>query len=124
MTIIQAYIYRTFLRAIRVNMMAPVNTIMNITQIAIGIAMGFGLDGRGIAVAFPARERYFLFSTASRLATKPTRPPTQWAPDAVSPWVKRRGPEADHSPPFSAEVKNVELYVHTPYFFMACCLII
>jgi hypothetical protein len=34
------------------------------------------------------------------------QPFTQWQSEAVSPWVKQQGREADHSPPSSAEVKN------------------
>jgi hypothetical protein len=37
----------------------------------------------------------------------PTQPPSQWAQGAVSPGVKRQGRDADHSPPTSAEVKNM-----------------
>jgi hypothetical protein len=34
--------------------------------------------------------------------------------------VKRQGPEADHSPPTSAEVKKMWIYTSTPiYVFMA-----
>jgi hypothetical protein len=43
-----------------------------------------------------------LFSTAFRPALEPTQPPIQWVPG-----VNRPGREADHSPPCSAEVKNV-----------------
>jgi hypothetical protein len=32
--------------------------------------------------------------------------PIQWVPGAISPGVKQLGHEADHSPQFSAEVKN------------------
>jgi hypothetical protein len=42
-----------------------------------------------------------LYSTASRTALGPIRPPTQWTPG-----VKRPGYEADHSPPSNIEVKN------------------
>jgi hypothetical protein len=57
----------------------------------------------------------FLFTTASRMALGPTQPPIQWAPGALSLWVKRPGSEADHSFPSSAEVKEwVELYLHSP----------
>jgi hypothetical protein len=36
-------------------------------------------------------------------------------PGALSPEVKRPGPEADYSPPTSAEVKiKVDLYIHSP----------
>jgi len=51
----------------------------------------------------------FLFTTASRPALGPTQPPIQWVPG-----VNRSGCEADHSPPFSAEVKNVLCYTSTP----------
>jgi hypothetical protein len=37
------------------------------------------------------------------------------------PEVKRPGREADHSPPISAEVKKMDLYIHSP--FMAQSLI-
>jgi hypothetical protein len=50
--------------------------------------------------------------------------PTQWVPRALTPWVKRPGREADHSPPSSVEVKNVWSYTYTsPYVFMAWCLV-
>jgi hypothetical protein len=44
-----------------------VNAIMNIgvEQNAVGIAIGFWLEGRRIVVGFPVREKDFLFSTAS-----------------------------------------------------------
>jgi len=42
-----------------------------------------------------------------------TQPPNQWIPESLSTETKRPGREADHSPPFSAEVK-VELYFHSP----------
>jgi hypothetical protein len=42
----------------------------------------------------------------------PTQPPIQWVSGAISPGLKRQGREADHSPPPSAEVKNVEQYLH------------
>jgi len=45
-------------------------------------------------------------------------------PGALSVGVKRPGREADHSPTFSAEVKNVWSYTSTPqYVFMAWCLV-
>jgi hypothetical protein len=53
--------------------------------------------------------------TASRMALKPTQPPIQWVPGALSVGVKRPGREADHSPPSGAEVKEyVELYPTPP----------
>jgi hypothetical protein len=35
-------------------------------------------------------------------------------PGALSPGVKRQGPEADQSPPTSAGGDNVDLYIHSP----------
>jgi hypothetical protein len=48
----------------------------------------------------------FLFTTASRTAVRPTQPPIQWVPEALSLGVKRLWREPDHSPPSSAEVKE------------------
>jgi hypothetical protein len=55
----------------------------------------------------------FLFTTASRKALGPTQPPIQWVPGALSLGVKQLGREVDHSPPSSAEVKNVWSYTST-----------
>jgi hypothetical protein len=44
----------------------------------------------------------------------PTQPPIQWAPGALSPVEKWQEHEIDHSPPSSTEVRNVELYLHSP----------
>jgi hypothetical protein len=49
------------------------------------------------------------------MALRPTQPPVQWVPGALSLGVKQLGCEADHSPPSSAEVKEcLELYLHFP----------
>jgi len=46
---------------------------------------------------------------------EPTQPPIQWVPETISLVVKRREREADHSPPYNAEVKeSAELYLHSP----------
>jgi hypothetical protein len=47
----------------------------------------------------------FLFTTVSRMALRPTQPPIQWVPGALSLGLKRPEREADHSPPSSTEVK-------------------
>jgi hypothetical protein len=65
----------------------------------------------------------FLFITASRTALRPTQPPIQWVPGALSLGVKWPGREADHSNvvPMS---KNVWSYTSTSqYVFMAWCLV-
>jgi hypothetical protein len=84
------------------------------------------LSGTGwtSGVRFSAGAGIFLFATASRPALRPTQPPVQWIPGAISPVVKLPGREADHSPPSSAEVKNAWSYSPLPqYVFMAWCLI-
>jgi hypothetical protein len=54
----------------------------------------------------------FLFTTA---ALGHTQPPIQWVPGALSFGINRPGREADHSPPYSADVKErVALYLHSP----------
>jgi hypothetical protein len=75
------------------------------------IAQGYGLENRG----FESRQRLeiFLFITAPRPAPRPTQPPNQWLPGAVSLGVKWPGRKAEHSPPSSAEVKNVWRYTST-----------
>jgi hypothetical protein len=50
---------------------------------------------------------FLLLAIASRPAVGPTQPPIKLVQGVLSPWVKRPGREADHSPPSSAEVKNI-----------------
>jgi hypothetical protein len=84
---------------------------INVTEY-IGIALRCGLDDQG----FESRHGLgiFLFTPASRQALRPTQPPTQWVPGALSLGVNRSGRVADHSPPSSAEVKNAWSYTFTP----------
>jgi hypothetical protein len=55
---------------------------------SVGIATGYGLDGRGLN---PGRVDIFLFSTSSRLALGPTQTPIQLKSYTLSPWVKGPG---------------------------------
>jgi hypothetical protein len=64
-------------------------------------------------VLYPAEAR--VSSTASRPALRPTQPPIQWVPEALSPGVKRQERESDHSLPSSAEVKNGRPIPPLPY---------
>jgi len=58
----------------------------------------------------------------SRLSLGPTQPPIQKLPGALSLGAKRPGREADHSPPYSAEVKTAWNYTSIPqYAFRAWC---
>jgi hypothetical protein len=57
----------------------------------------------------------FLFNTMSRLALGPTQPPSQWVLETLSQGTKWLGHESDHSPSYSANVKEcVEQYLHFP----------
>jgi hypothetical protein len=86
------------------------------------IATDYGLDDPGVGVRVPVGSR--IFSTSSRPAMGSTQSPIQCVPDALSPGVRRSGPEADHSPPANAEVKKIWIYTSTsPYAFMAWYLI-
>jgi hypothetical protein len=78
-----------------------------------------GLNNRN---SIPVRGKRF-FSTASRPVLWPTQPPSQWLLEFFLQGVKRTGREADHLPSSSAEVKNGGLHLHSPYVFVAWCLI-
>jgi hypothetical protein len=68
----------------------------------------------------PSRVKNILISTTSRSALGPTQLLIQLVSGALSPCVKRPGREDDHSPPASAEVKKIWIYISTPsYAFMA-----
>jgi hypothetical protein len=82
-------------------------------------SQSYGVDDRD---SVPGRDRkgYFLFTTTSRLALRPTQPPIQWIPGALSPGEKRPGCEADHSPSSTVKVRKAWSYNSTPpYPFMA-----
>jgi len=60
----------------------------------------------------------------SRSVLGPTQLPIQWVPGSLSLEVKWPGHEADHSPPSSAEIKNVWSYTSIPpYILMTWCLV-
>jgi hypothetical protein len=83
-----------------------------------GIATAYGLDDRGVEVRVMVGSR--IFSTSSKPALGPTKPPIQCLPGALSPGVKQPGCEANHSHPTSAEVKKTWIYTSIPaYVFMA-----
>jgi hypothetical protein len=89
-----------------------------ISELILGWTIGvLGFDSRrGLGI--------FLFTTMSRTALRPTQPPIQWVPGALSLGVKRPGRGADQSPPSSAKVKDTWSYTSTPhYVFMVWCLV-
>jgi hypothetical protein len=89
--------------------------LYNLTQlqmyrnISVGIATGYMLDGPEIAVQCLAAARDF--SRLHSVETGPTQTPLQWVSGSISPGAKRQGREADHSPPSSVEVENVEAII-------------
>jgi hypothetical protein len=73
--------------------------------------VSFWLDDRG----FGSRRGLGNFSLHHRLQTgSGVRLPIHWVLEALSLVVKQPGREADHSPPFSAEVNNAWGYTSTP----------
>jgi hypothetical protein len=68
-----------------------------------------------IGVQFLVGAGNFLFNTMLRPAPGPTQPLIQWVLGFISVEVKQPGHEADHSSPYSAEVKEcVEIYLLSP----------
>lgn len=51
-------------------------------------------------------KKRFLFSKAPRSAVEPAQPAVQWISETLYPEVKRSELESDHSPSYSAEIKN------------------
>jgi hypothetical protein len=73
--------------------------------------------GRGSSIG---GAKNFRFSISFRPALGPINPPIQWVLGVRSSRVKRQEREADHTPLFSAEVKQWWSYTSTPpYVFMA-----
>jgi hypothetical protein len=81
---------------------------------SVSIALGYGLDDRGSGVRFQEGARNF--SLHHRVHNGSGAHPASY-PMSIRdsfPEVKRPGREVAHSPPFSAEVKElVELHLHS-----------
>jgi hypothetical protein len=96
---------------LRLNLIVGITTF-DTRNSAVGIAIGYRLNNRGVGVRVPVGSR--IFSTSPRPELGPTQLPIQWLPA-----VKRPGREADHSPPTSAEVKKMWIYTATPSWHRA-----
>jgi hypothetical protein len=82
---------------------------------SVGIALGYGVDDPDSMFRFPAGAGNF--SLHNRVQNDSGAHPASYpvVTRGSFPGLKRPGPEADHSPPSSAEVKEwVELYLHSP----------
>jgi hypothetical protein len=83
---------------------------------SVSIVTDYGVDNQFDPLQ---RQRIFLLVPASRPALGPTQSPVQWVLGVLFPGVKQAQSghdAADHSPPFSAEVKNEwELYLIFPH---------
>jgi hypothetical protein len=79
---------------------------------AVGIATGHGLHNKGTGVRNPVGTR--ISSISFREILRPTQPPLQWVPEALSPVVKRQKHEADHSILTCAEVMETYISIATP----------
>jgi hypothetical protein len=79
---------------------------------AVGIAIGYGLEDRVVGVRV---------TVGSSIFSSPRRPDRLWGPpNIMGTRVKRPGHEADCSPPNSADVKRMWIYISSPpYAFMA-----
>jgi len=72
-------------------------------------------------VPVPAETRDIFFFTSSTPIMGSTQPPAQWAQD-FSLSGKQWGREFDHSPPYSADVKNEYRYTSAPLPKLPPCI--
>jgi hypothetical protein len=73
---------------------------------SVSIVSDYTLDDQGL-IPSQERQRIFPLASVSRPALSPIQPPVQWVTGGPLPRGKvRPGHDADHSPPFSSEVKN------------------
>jgi hypothetical protein len=73
---------------------------------SVGIATCYGLEDQG---SIAGRSKIVFFFTDIGWALGPTRHPIKWVIEVTSFGVKRPEQEADHTSPFSAEERRVEL---------------
>jgi hypothetical protein len=90
---------------------------------AVGIAIGYGQDDRGVGVRFLVGSRIISSYSLDRLLGS-TSLICDWYRGACSAVIKRPGLEVDHSPlsGAEAEIGGVILPV-LPHIFMASCLV-
>jgi hypothetical protein len=85
----------------------------------VGIATGYGLDGRRVGVRVPVGSKIYLLQVV-RTGSGAHPASYSMGTKGFFPEEQRPGREADHLPPSSAEVKKTRIYTSTsPYAFMA-----
>jgi hypothetical protein len=86
---------------------------------SVGIATAYGLDDRGAGVRVPVGSEFsLLYIVCTGSGAHPASYPM--GTGGSFPEGKAQGREADHSPPASAEFKEMWIYTSTPpYAFMA-----
>jgi hypothetical protein len=83
---------------------------------AVSIATAYGLDGRGVGIRVPLGARFFLHIVQTGSEAHPTF--CQRVSGKYFSGIKWPRYEDDHSPPTSAEVKNMWIHTFaTPYVF-------
>jgi hypothetical protein len=97
--------------------------VMKYNDVSVGIALGYGPDDRGSRVRFPVGAGNF--SLHRRVQNGSGAHPASYPMGTRGsfPEVKRQRPEADHSPPPSAEINEWSYTSIPPYVFMAWCLV-
>jgi hypothetical protein len=96
-----------------------VTEILRSWDSVVGIASGYGLDGRGVGVRVPVGHEFSLFHVVQTgSGIHPSYYPTDTG--GSFPEGKAQGRETDRSPPTSSEVKEIWIYTSTtPYAFIA-----
>jgi hypothetical protein len=88
---------------------------------SVGIATGYGLDGRG-SISGRGKRVSLLHSHRTGSGAHPASSP--WVLRALSSGLKLPGREADHSPPSIVSWSRIWSYTSSsPHVFMTCCLI-
>jgi hypothetical protein len=82
---------------------------------SVGTALGYGLEDLGSRVRFPAGAGNLFLHHRVQTSSGAHKAIYPMGTRALSLGVKWPGHEADHPPPYRAEVKEcVELYIHSP----------
>jgi hypothetical protein len=112
--------YYTILKPTTVRVMRTTNITVALLGSAVGMATGYGLDGRRVWSSNPGRVKNVHFSLLSRPALKPPNLVCDRSLGLFLMGLNRLVREADQSPPNNAEGKNTWICTTTtPYVLMA-----